>query len=306
VRYRYLTADVFTDRPFTGNPLAVFPLASGLDAPAMQRIARELNLSETVFVFAPRAPEHTRRLRIFTPAAELPFAGHPTVGAAFVLAAIGEIPLATSGSGGETRIVLEEVVGPVPVTVRSRDGRPTFAQLSVAKLPERGPPPPPAGDLASLLSLEPDDLLGGDLAPQAFSCGVPFLFVPVRSREVLRRVRVDHGRWTALLSSWWARDVFVFALDPEDPAHHVRARMFAPELGIAEDPATGAAAAALAGYLASRERRRDGVLRWVIEQGYEMGRPSLIRLAMVTQAGKLVSASIGGDAVVVTEGTLEA
>src|SRR5215218_8695825 len=125
MRYRFLTADVFTDRPFGGNPLAVFPDGQGLSDDTMQRVARELSLSETVFVLPPDDPGHTRRLRIFTPAVELPFAGHPTVGTAIALAAIGEIPLI----GDETRIVFEEGVGPVPVTIRAEGGAPVFAQL---------------------------------------------------------------------------------------------------------------------------------------------------------------------------------
>jgi trans-2,3-dihydro-3-hydroxyanthranilate isomerase len=142
--YRFATADVFTDTPFGGNQLAVIPDARGLDTERMQAVAREFNYSETVFVFPPENSAHTRRLRIFTPAAELPFAGHPTVGTAFVLASLGEIPL----EDDETDIVFEENVGPVPVRIRSREGRPVFTQLSVAKLPETGPPPPSRSALA--------------------------------------------------------------------------------------------------------------------------------------------------------------
>ncbi|MDQ2695825.1 MAG: PhzF family phenazine biosynthesis protein, partial [Pseudomonadota bacterium] len=185
--YRFYTADVFTDRPFGGNPLAVFPDGRGLADAAMQQIAREFNLSETVFVFPPLDPAHTRRLRIFTPAAELPFAGHPTLGTAFVLAAIGELPLA----GDATRIVFEEGVGPVPVLIRAENGRPAFMQLAAARLPEFGPPPPPEAVLAEVLSLNAADLAGADDPAQAVSCGVPFLFVAVRHRDAVRRARVQ-------------------------------------------------------------------------------------------------------------------
>src|SRR4051812_9357121 len=151
---RYFTADVFTDHMFGGNQLAVFPDARDIPPELMPRIAREFNYSETTFVLPPSDPKHTRRVRIFTPGGELQFAGHPTVGTAHVLAAVGAIEL----TGRETRIVLEEGVGPVPVLVRAERGRPVFAQLSAAQLPQVGAPPPDSRTLAAMLSLEPRDL----------------------------------------------------------------------------------------------------------------------------------------------------
>jgi len=301
MRYRFLTADVFTDRPFGGNPLAVFPDARGLTTEQMQQTARELNLSETVFVLPPDDPGHTRKLRIFTPGTELPFAGHPTVGAAFVLAATGEIPL----DGEETRIVCEEGVGPVPVTIRAEDGKPVFAQLSAAKMPEFGPPPPSRIELAEMLGLDPEDLLAGADSPQAVSCGVPFLFVPLRNRDAVGRARLRTDRWEAIVSGFWAQDVYVFARDPELPGSHMRSRMFAPRMGITEDPATGGAAASFGGYLASREPERNGTLRWVIEQGFEMGRPSLLHLEVDKQDGEIIAVRVGGSSVLMSEGIME-
>jgi trans-2,3-dihydro-3-hydroxyanthranilate isomerase len=166
---RFFTADVFTERMFGGNQLAVFPEAEGLDTGVMQSIARELNISETVFVFPPSDPVHTRRVRIFTPASELPFAGHPTIGTAFVLASIGEVQLGAEGAS----IVLEEGVGPVAVSIRARQGRPGYCELTAARLPEEGPPPPPLEEIASALSLRPEDLRVNDLPPRGFTCGVP-------------------------------------------------------------------------------------------------------------------------------------
>lgn len=301
MRYRFLTADVFTDQPFGGNPLAVFPEGRGISGETMQRIARELNLSETVFVLPPDDPGHTRRLRIFTPGVELPFAGHPTVGTALILAWKGEIPL----SGEETRIVFEEGVGPVPVTIRSTGGEAVFAQLSAAQLPELGPPPPSAADLAEVLALDPGDVLTGEDDPQGVSCGVPFLFIPLRSRDALRRVRLRPDRWQALIASTWAPHVFVFARDPELPGSDVRARMFAPAMGISEDPATGGAAAAFGGYLAIRASERNGTLRWRIEQGFEMGRPSLLDLEVDKKDGEITAVRVGGGAVLMSEGWME-
>ena len=297
----FCTLDVFTDKPFCGNQLAVLPDARGLDTEQMHAIAREFNLSETVFVFPPEDPAHTRRLRIFTPGGELPFAGHPTIGTAHALAALGHIPL----TGDETNIIFEEGVGPVPVRIRSRNGAPVFAELSVAKLPEIGAPPPSRSALAELLSLEVADLTGGTWSPQSVSTGVPFLFIPVRDRTVLKRARVRLDKWEATLKASWAPEMFVFARDAELEGSHVRARMFAPGLGIGEDAATGSACAALGGYLAARDPQKDGTLRWVVEQGFEMGRPSILEVEADKIDGKITGIRVGGASVMVSRGELE-
>lgn len=296
--YQFVTADVFTSSRFGGNQLAVFPNADGLDTRLMQQIAREFNYSETTFVLPPSDPKHTRRVRIFTPGGELPFAGHPTVGTAFALAALGEIPI----PGAETRIVFEEGVGPVPVTIRSTNGAPDFAQLSVAVLPETGPPPPAAADLARALGLAPEDVLAPSDGIQALSCGVPFLFVPVRSREALGRCRVRLDDFQRVLGGYWTGKVFVFCDEPELPGSDYRARMFAPGIGVPEDPATGSACAAFAGYLAARDRRSDGTLRWVVEQGFEMGRPSLLEVEADKRGGAITAVRVGGNSVLVSRG----
>ena len=302
--YTYHTLDVFTDRVFGGNPLAVFPDASGLDDARMQAVARELNLSETVFVFPPDDAAHTRKVRIFTPASELPFAGHPTVGTAILLATLGAVDPPADGQG-EARLVLEEGVGPVPVTVRFAGGQPVFAQLTTAKPPEHRDPPADRAALAALLSLDEGDVLDGPLRPGASSAGVPFLFVPVRDRDSVRRARLDPARWESLLSGWWAQAVFVLAADPELPGSHLRARMFAPAMGIPEDPATGGAAAALGGYLAAQEGWGDGTHRRVVEQGFEMGRPSLLHVEVEVSGGEVAAVRVGGAAVRVGRGEME-
>ena len=294
----FCTLDVFTDTRFGGNQLAVFPDARGLDSDQMAVIAREFNLSETAFVLPPENPAHTRRVRIFTPASELPFAGHPTIGTAHALAALGHIPL----TGDLTKIVFEEGVGPVPVSIRSRGGVPVFAELSVAKLPETGTPPPSRSALADLLSIEVADLTGGTWSPQSVSTGVPFLFIPVRDRNVLKRVRVKPDRWDAILKASWAPEVFVFSRDPEREGSHIRARMFAPGMGIGEDAATGSAAAALGGYLAARDPAKDGTLRWVVEQGFEMGRPSMLEVEVDKKGGAITAVRVGGQSVLVSRG----
>jgi trans-2,3-dihydro-3-hydroxyanthranilate isomerase len=299
MRARFYTLDVFTDRAFGGNPLAVFPDAAKIPDSALQSIALELNLSETVFAYPPTDPKHTRRVRIFTPVLEIPFAGHPTVGCAFALAALGEIPLA-----GEARIVLEEGVGPVPVLVRGEFKKPEFAQLSVAKLPETGPPPPGRTHLAEMLSLDPSDILGGMTAPQAISCGFPFLMVPLRDLDSVRRARVRMDQWDSALKSYWAPDVLVFARDAERDGV-IRARVFVPGQGIIEDPATGSAVAALGGYLGARESAASGTFKYVIEQGFEIKRPSILELEVDKLQGEVTAVRVGGAAVMVSEGMME-
>ena len=297
---RYLTADVFTDERFGGNQLAVFPDAKGISPELMPHIAREFNFSETTFVLPPDDPSHTARVRIFTPGGELPFAGHPTIGTAHVLAAIGAIRL----TGADTNIVLEEVVGPVPVSIHSTNNQPESAKLTAAKLPEVGPPPPSADTLAAMLSLAPGDVLDGELTPQSVSCGTPFLFVPLRDRATVSRARLKLDLWEAALGGYQTNKVFLFAKGGERPTSDLHARMFAPGIGIAEDPATGSAAVGLAGYLGSRDPRTDGTLRWVVEQGFEMGRPSILEVEADKKGGKITAARVGGRTVLICEGTM--
>jgi trans-2,3-dihydro-3-hydroxyanthranilate isomerase len=300
-KYRYLTADVFTDTAFCGNQLAVFPDARGIPEHRLLDVTREFNYSETTFVYPPSDPANTRRVRIFTPASEIPFAGHPTVGTAHVLAAIGEIPL----TGETTRIVLEEGVGPVSVAIRAKNGTPVFAQLSVAKLPEVGPSAPARAAIAAALGLDVTDLLDGEWKPEALSCGLPFLFVPLRDLAAVKRARPRMDGWESTFTSGSGSEVFIFARGGERSGTDFHARMFAPMLSVPEDPATGSANAALAGYLAARDTRRDGLLTWRVEQGFEMGRPSILEVEADVAGGAVTAVRVGGASVVVSEGMME-
>ena len=291
----FCTVDVFTEQRFGGNPLAVFVDAPDLSDELMQSIAREFNLSETVFIVKPRDPRALRRLRIFTPARELPFAGHPTIGAAQVLVEEG---LAFR------EFLFEAEVGLVPITVKRQENGAWFVQLTTATLPQEGPAAPSVAELSELLNVAESDLLQeGDFA-QFYSCGVPFLFVPLRNRSVLGQVNVDHALSRKLQATAGASQVFAFSYDPERPGSDIRARMFAPAFGITEDPATGSAAAAFAGYLAQRAAKQDGTLRWTIEQGFEMGRPSIIYLETDVAERAVTAVRVGGTAVRVSDGVL--
>jgi trans-2,3-dihydro-3-hydroxyanthranilate isomerase len=300
MQLKYITADVFTDSRFGGNQLAVLPNAPDLPDALMLDIAREFNYSETVFVQPPERPFNTRKLRIFTPGGEVPFAGHPTIGAAHVLAATGEIPLGDR----ETRITFEEKVGLVPVRILAEDGKPVFCQLSAAQLPEVGPPLPPNAVLAAMLGIDENDILSDGLHPQSVSCGLPFAFVPVRDRHVVGRARLSLERWEATLKGGWADMVFIMALDAQHPSSDVHARMFGPGANVPEDPATGSACAALGGYLAMRASQRNATLRWVVEQGFEMGRPSILDVEADVADGKVSAVRVGGNSVLVMEGEL--
>lgn len=300
MRYRFVTADVFTDRIFGGNPLAVLPDARGLDVGRMQAIAREFNLSETVFVLPADGAAHHRRLRIFTPAREVPFAGHPTVGSALVLAMLGELAL----EGETTGIVFEEPAGPVPVTIRTDAGRPVFARLEAPQAPELRPAPEPAA-VAAMLGLEPADLHATGGLPECASCGLPFVLVELADAAALGRARLDRGLWATLLGDAWAREVCLFTRDRAGLEVDFRMRMFAPAAGIEEDPATGSAAAALGGWLGVRATPAAGVHRYVVAQGIEMGRPSRLEIEVEKRAGAVAAVRVGGGAVLVSEGTLE-
>jgi trans-2,3-dihydro-3-hydroxyanthranilate isomerase len=295
---RFCTLDVFTDRRFGGNPLAVFVDGDGLPSELMQQIAREMNLSETVFVQAPRDARALCRARIFTPTRELPFAGHPTVGTAFVLAALGKVAL----RDGRVSIFLEEEVGLVSVSIESRAGQPGFVELSAAALPSYRDPPAARAQLAKMLLLDAEDLVDD---AQAVSCGLPFLFVPVRDRNALARAGIDTPLWRATLGGYWTQQVFIFCRDPELAGSSIRARMYSPDFGIPEDPATGSAAAALGGYLAARAPESDGTLRWIVEQGFEMGRPSLLHVEADKAGGRIAAVRVGGKSVLVSQGTLQ-
>lgn len=194
---RFFTLDVFTDTAFGGNPLAVLPDAEGLDGQTMQSIAGEFNLSETVFVLPPEDPANARKVRIFTPRTELPFAGHPTVGTAFALIAMGEIVAPQP----EVTLVLEEGVGPVPVRVRCTDGKPNFAQLTAAQRPEERPVATSLAEVAAVLALSVEDIRADELTLGAVSCGLPFLFVPLCDIDAVRRARLDRQAWHRIIGA---------------------------------------------------------------------------------------------------------
>ena len=298
MRRRFLTLDVFTRSRFAGNPLALVLDAQGLDTAAMQTIAREFSHPETVFVLPPENPANKACLRIFTPAAELPFAGHPTVGAAVGLARL-------SGGAAQQTFVLEEKIGPVTCVAQAHDAGSGQAVFELPRLPADVGQVPDVAAMARALSLSDSDI-GGDYPPSRWSAGVAYTFVSVRSLAAVARAKPDMATFEKVFGIGGPAMVYVMCTETAAPGHHLHARMFAPANGIAEDPATGSAVAAFAGLHAAHVKPGDGTHQLVIEQGYEMGRPSLMNLTITMAGGRLALASIGGDAIVVTEGTIEA
>jgi trans-2,3-dihydro-3-hydroxyanthranilate isomerase len=296
MRRRFVTLDVFTDRRFAGNPLAVVLDAEGLASDTMQAVAREFNHPETVFVLAPADPAHRARLRIFTPVRELPFADHPTVGTAVLLGRI-------DGGGAAREIVLEEGIGAVRCAVEPIDEQHGRARFTLPQLPAQAGAAPDDATIAAALGLAVADIGFGGFRPSRWSVGLPATFVPVARLAAVADYRPDAGK---LIAAFGEGPVYLFCGECDEPGHAFHARMFAPAFGVHEDPATGSAAAAFAGLLAARGGLPDGEHAIAIEQGYEMGRPSVIGLGLVIAAGKLVSASVGGGAVIVTEGMIEA
>jgi trans-2,3-dihydro-3-hydroxyanthranilate isomerase len=296
---RFQTLDVFTETALAGNPLAVVLDAEGLDDARMQAIAAEFNLSETVFVFEPRNAINSARVRIFTSKRELPFAGHPTVGAAALIAHQRASDLLAAQ---DLRIVLEEPIGDVVCVARRRKGQALAAYFGLPKLPERlHAEPPSTAEIASSLGLEPQDVGFDGHEPSLYSAGAPYLFIPIRSLDAI-------GRAAPGIMPWATKDgpaTYLYTRETARQGSAYHARMFASAWGVTEDPATGSAAAAFAGVVQAFDRPRDGEHTLAIEQGFEMSRPSLIALGIMIEDGALASATIGGSVVIVASGSLD-
>jgi trans-2,3-dihydro-3-hydroxyanthranilate isomerase len=296
----YLHIDVFTDRPFSGNQLAVFPDARGLSDERMQALANEMAFSETTFVLPPEEPDVDFRVRIFTPATELPMAGHPTIGTTFALAHLGRI------SPTQHRVVLGLGVGPTEVRL---DDRLRFAWMT-QRAPDFGPPLTDSVGLARALGVADDEIASTQLPAQIVSSGTPFLLVPMASHAAVDRVTLDRAAYRSLLDASGIPEAPVYVFSVSRPAGDTDpvttySRMFAPTFGIVEDPATGGACGPLGGYLV-----HHGVVtatqaaRVTNLQGVAMGRPSRMSIAVSMDGDAVVDVRVGGEAVLVGEGVM--
>jgi trans-2,3-dihydro-3-hydroxyanthranilate isomerase len=297
VKYRYYICDVFTDTRFGGNQLAVLPQADGLSKQQMQQIAREFNFSETTFVFPAKAG-HTRQVRIFTPAREIPFAGHPNVGTAFVLASAGEL--------GEIRssftVIFEEEAGLVSVTIDAPDGKIASCELTAPQDLSIGKTLP-SELVGAAISIDPKDIVTRTHQPQVASVGLPFVMVELRDRSVLERARINMSGFESIAAQGVMPDVFLYTRVSD--GFDIRARMFAPLSGVPEDPATGSANCALAGLLAHYNEQSNGNFSWRIAQGVEMGRPSTLIARAEKRHGVVQTTRIGGASIMVSEGVIQ-
>jgi trans-2,3-dihydro-3-hydroxyanthranilate isomerase len=304
VARQYAIYDVFTDRKLAGNPLAVIFDGEGLSDEAMQSVAAELNLSETVFVQTAGHTTHTARLRIFTPGRELPFAGHPTVGTAIALA---ERSYAGDQDSLDLVSVLEENVGPVRCAVRLRQGEASFCEFDLPRISTRHDLSLDPQSLADALSLKASAIGFENHVPTVWSAGVPFLLVPLHDLAAVESLEFDPHRWerVAPMSEGRLTSAYVYCRGGVHHAAKFHARMFSPDMGIAEDPATGSAVAALSGAIHHFDALPDGHHPLIIEQGVEMGRPSHIHLHIDVKDGAVSRARIGGQAVRVATGLLD-
>jgi trans-2,3-dihydro-3-hydroxyanthranilate isomerase len=295
---RYITVDVFTDCAFGGNPLAVVLDAQGLTTAQMQAIATEFNYSETTFVLPPREAGHDAEVRIFTPVRELPFAGHPNVGTAFVVARQAAKPPA--------RFVFEEGAGLVPIEVLSEHDKVMGAELT-APQPLKRLSQVSATEAARLISLTAEDIVSQRHPPQIVSVGTPFLVAEIGSRDALRQAKPDAAAFARTFPCDGAFAIYFYTRDvaAADAPCDLQARMFFPGASsLIEDPATGSATVAAAALFADIDPVRDGQLRLAIGQGFDMGRPSLLLTRVVKESGNIVSAHVGGRCMEMMQGTL--
>lgn len=294
---QYHLVDVFTDKKFGGNQLAVFTDGEVLEDKLMQDIAAELNISETVFVLPPDDPTNTVKLRIFTPRSEVPFAGHPTIGTAFVLRRLNHIRR-------DGLMHFEENVGPIMIQVTTNADN-TIQVDMYQPIPEFGPIFKDRQGIAEMLSINVNGLLE-DYPIQVLSAGVPFVFVPLRDMETIRKVKLNLDLWERYLSKGSAPNVFVFTMQTELPDSTVHSRMFAPAMGITEDPATGAASGPLGAYLVKYGLVNTiDSLAMVSEQGFEINRPSLINIAVTAAEDEITGVRIGGFCEYVGHGVID-
>jgi trans-2,3-dihydro-3-hydroxyanthranilate isomerase len=292
-RYRYLHYDVFTDRRFGGNQLAVFPDAAGLSAQTMQQIAREIGFAETTFVTKAERPDTDTRMRIFTPGIEMPMAGHPVVGSTFALAREGPI------AAGRTDWTFGLNIGPTPVSMEWTGSRLDFAWMT-QRTPEFGPTFDDVGRVAAALGVREDDIRATGLPVEQVSCGMPFVFVPLVSRAAVDSVVPD----TRLLDF----EAYVFTTDRSGAADSAitYSRMFAPMLGVTEDPATGGASGPLGSYLVRHSLVTPEQGRSILNlQGVKLGRPSWIYISIDSTDGIISRVRVGGTSVFVAEGTMD-
>lgn len=297
---RYFLLDVFTDSRYGGNQLAIFPEGQFVRKPLMARIAKELQLSETVFVLPPSKREHHFKMRIFTPAMELPTAGHPTIGTAFFM--VRHIQF--DDEANLLDLLIEQTAGTIRACVKLREGAPVYSDMIMPK-PSFVTTHDDRKAFAEMLGLK-EDALEDELPIEVISCGIPFTFIPIRSKSCVEKIQLDIAKWKALKERLGVSFIYAFTRETSRPHSHVHGRMFAPEAGIMEDAATGGANGPLGCYLYKHRLlpHHSDDLEIISEQGFEMGRPSIINIHIKGESGKISEVKIGGKCVLVGQGQI--
>lgn len=302
MKYNYYIADVFTKQIFSGAQIAVFPNAEGLNKQQMQLVARELNLSETVFVFHPDKQNTNRVMRIFSPLSEIDFAGHPIIATAYVLAHCGDIQL----NGGITPMVFEQNTGPVNVNISAEDGKPSFVQFTrkVSSIIDRFTPSD--DELASFLSLQPSEFDHKKYSARLVSCGVPYLIVPVWRYESVRNAKFNYAAWSqSIAPQTAAQEILLFSPKTPYADADFNARLLGPRIGIHDDPPVGSAMPAFASYLCSFEFMQKGTYTFTVDRGEQSNRRSVLNLEMDHKGEDTLAIRVGGAAVMVVEGVMD-
>ncbi|HEY8035628.1 MAG TPA: PhzF family phenazine biosynthesis protein [Methylobacter sp.] len=302
MKYNYYIADVFTKQIFSGAQIAVFPNAEGLTQQQMQLVARELNLSETVFVFHPDKQITNRVMRIFSPQSEIDFAGHPIIATAFVLASCGDIQL----NGAITPMVFEQNTGPVNVNISAEDGRPSFVQFTrkVSSIIDRFTPSDE--ELASFLSIQPSEFDHKKYSARLVSCGVPYLIVPVWRYESVRNAKFNYAAWSqSIAPQTAAQEILLFSPKTPFTDADFNARLLGPRIGIHDDPPVGSAMPAFASYLCSFEFMQKGTYTFTVDRGEQSNRRSVLNLEMDHKGESTLTIRVGGAAVMVVEGGMD-
>jgi len=302
MKYSYYIADVFTQRIFNGAQIAVFPHADGLEAETMAKIARELNLSETVFIFHHPEQANRRRMRIFSPLAELDFGGHPVIAAGYVLGVCGDIELSTS----VTPVIFEQNAGAIEVNISSANGQPSFVQFSRTVRPLVDHFAPSDGELAQFLGIAQSELDHKKYSPRLVSCGFPYLVVPVWNYDTVRRARFNYAAWSqSIAPQTAAQEIMLFAPKSPNPDADFNVRLLGPRIGIHQDPPVGSAMPALCAYLCSFDHTQKGTHAFSVERGDDKTRRSVISLEMDNKREESLNIRIGGYAVLVAEGCIQ-
>lgn len=301
MKYQYYIADVFTDRIFNGAQIAVFPTADGLDDNTMMAIAKELNLTETVFIFRQSQTDSVRRMRIFSPLREVDFAGHPIVATAHVLATCGDITLHDT----ITKMIFEQNAGEIEVNISSKDGQPHFVQFSRSSSAVIDHFAPSDEELCRILGLQQSELDHKKYSPRLVSCGFPYLIVPVWHYDSVRKARFNYQAWSqSAAPQTAAQEILLFAPKSPNPDADFNARLFGPNIALHEDPPVGTAMPAFCHYLCSFEQTQKGTHAFAVERGETATRRSLLQLEMDNKQQEQLMVRIGGQAVIFAEGSI--